>query len=211
MTFTTMRLDDIDGLRAGGGGLWHPVRRALGVTAVGINAYRGAQPGDAVIERHDERSPGSGGHEEVYLVLSGRATFTVDGERVDAPTGTFVLVAAGTEREASAAEADTTVLVVGGRTGGALPASPYEYWYAAEPHSAAGDQQRAIAIASEGLADWPEHPMLRYQLACYSALDGDREQALVHLRIAYAGDARMWEWAADDDDLASVRDDPSLR
>lgn len=28
---------------------------------------------------------------------------------------------------------------------------------------------------------------------------------------AYAGDARMREWAADDDDLASVRDDPSLR
>jgi hypothetical protein len=210
MTHTVLHFDDVEALRAGGAGIWHPIRRTLGVTAFGINAYSAEQPGDPLIERHDERSPGSGGHEEVYLVLSGRATFTVADEIIDAPTGTLLLVHAGTERQAAAADADTTVLVVGGRSRAAMPVSPYEHWYAAEPYSAVGDQQRAIEVASAGLADWPEHPMLRYQLACYNALAGDRERALEHLRIAYDRDPRMREWAADDEDLVSVRDDPSL-
>jgi hypothetical protein len=43
-----------------------------------------------------------------------------------------------------------------------------------------------VAIASEGLADWPEHPSLNYQLACYEALQGHRDQAIAHLKIAFA-------------------------
>jgi len=35
-----------------------------------------------VIEDHDERSAGAAGHEELYLVVQGAATFTVDGEEV---------------------------------------------------------------------------------------------------------------------------------
>jgi hypothetical protein len=99
----------------------------------------------------------------------------VGAEAIDAPAGTVLFIPPGVQRAAISAEPVTTVLVVGGKPDAALPVSPYEYWYAAEPHSAAGDQQRAIAIASEGLAEWPEHPMLHYQLACYHALDGDRE------------------------------------
>jgi tetratricopeptide (TPR) repeat protein len=210
MTYTTLHLDDVAPLRAGGAGMWHPIRRALGVTALGLNAYSAAGVGDALIERHDERSPGSGGQEEVYLVLRGRAAFTVDGDDVDAPAGTLLLVPAGVERGATAGAVDTLVLVMGGKAGAALPSSPFEYWYAAEPLSAAGQHDEAIAVASEGLADWPRHPMLHYQLACCHALAGHREQAIVHLRIAFDGDPRTREWATDDDDLRSVRDDAAL-
>ena len=41
--------------------------------------------------------------------------------------------------------------------GAALPRSPFEHYYAAQPAYDAGDYDRAVAIAGEGLADWPEH------------------------------------------------------
>jgi hypothetical protein len=204
-----LHLEDTTPLEAGGG-LWTPLRRLLGVTSIGINAYSAREAGDEVIERHDERSPGAGGHEEIYLVLSGRAKFVVDGEEIDAPPKTLLLVEAGLTREAVAAEPETMVLVLGGKPGAALPTSPFEHWYAAEPAYARGDYEEAIAIASQGLTDWPLHPLLHYQLACYRALAGDREQAVEHLRVAFAGDGRTREWAAGDEDLASVREDPRL-
>ena len=88
---------------------WRPVRHHLGITAFGANAYTGAAPGDLVIEDHDEDE-----HEELYIVLSGRASFAVDGEAIDAPAGTLVLVTPPSRRVAHAAEPDTTVVVVGG-------------------------------------------------------------------------------------------------
>jgi hypothetical protein len=211
MTHLLLHLDDVDRIAAGGAGWWRPIRRALGITAFGVNAYTAENAGDPLIEHHDERSAGAGRHEELYVVLSGRATFTVDGVQLDAPTGALLRVAPGTEREAVAAARDTTVLVIGGRPGAASPVSPYEHWYAAEPAYQAGDYAQAIAIASEGLRDWPDHPHLRYQLACFEALAGHRERAIEHLQIAYAGNPETREWAADDEDLASVRDDPALR
>ena len=93
------------------------------------------------------------------------------------------------------------MLIVGGKPGAALPVSPFEYWYAAQPAYEAGDYERAVAIASEGLADWPAHGALHYQLACYEALGGHRDKALAHLRVALAGDPRAREWARDDEDL----------
>jgi tetratricopeptide (TPR) repeat protein len=105
-----------------------------------------------------------------------------------------------------AEEAGTRVLVVGGRPGAALPTAPYEHWFAADPACRAGDYERAIEIASAGLVDHAENGGLLYQLACYHALAGHREAAIDHLRRAYAADPRTREWAATDEDLASVRD-----
>ena len=210
MTYSVLQLDDVDRIGLGGEGWWRPIRRALGVTAFGINAYTADAAGDPLIETHDETSFGAGRHEELYVVVSGEAAFTVGGEAIPAPAGTLLLVEAGTERGATAAAPGTTVLVIGGKPGSALPVSPYEHWYAAQPAYAAGDYARAVEIASEGLADWPEHPSLHSQLACYEALGGHRERAIEHLKVAYAHNPATREWATDDDDLASVRDDPAL-
>ncbi len=211
MSHSVIHIDELDRVKTGGAGLWRPIRRALGVTGFGVNGYTAEQAGEELIERHDERSFGAGGHEELYVVLTGRAAFEVGGEQVDAPAGTLVLVPPGVERAATAAEAGTTVIIVGGREGAALPVSPFEHWYAAQPAYEAGDYERAIEIASEGLADHPQNPSLRYQLACYEALAGNREAALRHLRIAFDNNPATRDWAADDEDLASVRDDPALR
>jgi len=211
MAFSVMRMEELDRVRfEEGTAAWRPIRRALGVTAVGINAYTAEAAGDEVIERHDERSFGAGGHEEVYLVVSGRAGFTIDGEAVDAPAGTLLRIDPGTMRHAVAEEPATTVVVVGGKPGAALPVSPFEHWYAAQPAYAAGDYARAVEIASAGLADWPDNPSLRYQLACFEALRGAREAAIAHLRIAYERNPATREWAAEDPDLEAVRDDPAL-
>jgi tetratricopeptide (TPR) repeat protein len=211
MTYTVQHIDYLDRIEAGGAGWWRPIRRALGITGVAVNAYTADAPGDELIERHDETTFGAGGHEELYVVISGRAAFIVDEEEVDAPAGTLLLVPPGVTRAATAAEPDTTVLIVGGKPGAALPVSPYEHWYAAEPHYRAGDYGKAIEVASQGLEDHPQNPSLRYQLACYEALNGNREAAIRHLQIAYANNPATREWAAGDEDLDSIRDDPALR
>ena len=193
----------------GHGFWWRPLRKQLGTTGFGINGYT-ADAGSEVIETHDETSAGAAGHEELYVVLTGAATFTVDGDAVPAPAGTLLVVPPGTRRGATATADGTTVLVVGGVPGAAGPRTPFEYWYEAEPHYRSGDYARAVAIASAGLQDWPDHPSLHYQLACYEALQGNRDAAIAHLKIAYANNPKTREWAAGDDDLASVRDDPAL-
>jgi mannose-6-phosphate isomerase-like protein (cupin superfamily) len=188
-------------------GVWRPIRRPFGITGFSANAYTADATGEPLIEPHDETSAGSGAHEELYIVLQGRAAFTVDGEQLDAPAGTLVFAAPGERREAVAAEPDTTVLVVGGGPGDALPVSPFEYWYAAQPAYDAGDYERATAIASEGLADHPDNGTLHYVLACLRALAGDREGAVEHIRIAFEQDPRTRAWAAEDADLDSIRDE----
>jgi hypothetical protein len=94
---------------------WAPIRHHFGITAFGVNAWRGG-PGDEVIKRHDETESG---HEELYLVLSGRATFTVGDEDVDAPAGMCVCIHdPGIERVGVAQEPNTVILSLGSRPGG---------------------------------------------------------------------------------------------
>lgn len=56
--------------------------------AFGVNAWTGDE-GDELIGAHDESSSG---HEELYLVVEGNATFTVADETFAAPVGTVVFV-----------------------------------------------------------------------------------------------------------------------
>jgi Cupin domain/Tetratricopeptide repeat len=183
------------------------VRRPLGVSAFGINAYR-ADAGEQLIEPHDETGSGAGGHEELYVVVSGRATFTVDGEEIDAPPGTLVFVPEReSRRQAVALEAGTTAFVVGGKAGAAGPVSPWEFWFATEPARQAGDYARAREILAEGLRVHPGHAVILYELACFHALAGEREQALDYLAQALAGDPKLREHAERDSDLDSIRDE----
>ncbi len=200
-----LRLDEIEEIPVMGTLLWKPVRRTLGITAFGINAYAAANAGDEVVERHDETTLG---HEEVYAVVAGHAVFTVDGEEVDAPAGTLVyLDDPAQERSAVAREAGTTVLAVGGVPGKHDP-SAWEYFFPALPHMRAGEFAEAKQIVEEGLAEKPGHPSLLYQLACVEALAGEREAALDHLNEAVEKADRFRAYARADEDLASIRDDP---
>jgi len=95
---------------------WAPIRHHFGMQAFGVNAWRGG-PGDEVIKRHDESESG---HEELYIVLSGRAAFTVGGDEIDAPAGMCVCIGdPALERIAVAQEPNTVVLSLGNKPGGA--------------------------------------------------------------------------------------------
>src|SRR5262245_40040603 len=91
--------------------LWRPLRRALDVEAFGINAYVALRAGDDVVEEHTESALR---HEEVYVVLSGHATFVLGDDTLDAPAGTVVFIRdPEVRRRARADEAGTQILAVG--------------------------------------------------------------------------------------------------
>jgi tetratricopeptide (TPR) repeat protein len=198
-----LALSDLQRIRLGDGMDYRPIRKAMGVSAFGINAYT-ADAGRTVIEPHDERGVGSGRHEELYVVMTGDAEFEVDGEQIGAAAGTLVFVRPEQYRVAKALADDTTVLVIGGKPGAAGPPSPFEYWYRASPAYRSGDYARAYEIASEGLQAHPDNPTLQYNLACYAALAGRTEQARAHLEIAFANNPETREWASKDADLESL-------
>ncbi len=203
--FETAHLDELG--RFGGEFDTIPIRIPLGIAAFGVNAYGARDAGGQVIEEHDELGAGAGRHEELYLVLAGRARFTVAGEELDAPPGTLVFVRdPATRRGAVAAEPDTTVLVVGGTVGKAFEPSPWESWLEALPSYEAKDFDAAAAVLERALAAHPDNPNILYNLACCEALAGRREAALAHLTRAAELDPRMREWAATDPDLDSIRD-----
>jgi hypothetical protein len=108
---------------------WKPVRHHLGIAAFGVNAWLAGEPGERVIERHDEvpSAGGAAGHEELYVVLRGAARFAVGGEQIDAPAGTLVFLAdPALERGAVATVPDTVVLAVGAARGVPFEPSPWE-------------------------------------------------------------------------------------
>src|SRR3712207_377842 len=122
MSFRTAQVSDIESVDNPVDGLdWRPVRHHLGITAFGTNAYVGNETGDLVIEPHDEEED-----EELYVVLSGAARFVVDGETIEAPSGTLVLVTPPSQRVAHATEDATTIVVVGGAPGKAFEVSAWE-------------------------------------------------------------------------------------
>jgi hypothetical protein len=124
--WTTASLDQIATLEPQDLPAWKPVRHTLGLEAFGVNAWIGAKAGDQVIEEHDELGE-DGDQEELYFVAAGRAAFTVDGDRVDAPAGTFVAVRdPALTRAAVAGEPGTVVLAVGAARGTAFEPSAWE-------------------------------------------------------------------------------------
>jgi hypothetical protein len=199
-----LKLDELDGIPVFGTLVWKPVRKTLGLTAFGINAYTAANAGDEVVEDHTEEPSG---HEELYAVVSGRATFTVDGEEVDAPAGTLVFLNdPKQQRRAVATEAGTTVLAIGGMPG-THEISAWEYIFPSLPARNAEDWDTARSILEDAIAQ-ADLPAIHYHLACVEARAGNRERALDELRVAVERRPRLLAPAQTEDDLASIRDDP---
>lgn len=205
-----MHVDELDAIPVADV-VWHPVRRRLGIQAFGINAYSAQAPGRRVVEEHSEATSGAGGHEEVYFVVRGRATFTLDGETVDAPAGTFVFVRDPTvTRFAVAEDAETLVLAIGGEPGRAYEISPWESSFAAEPLQRAGRFDEAFELFHEGLRRHPGNPSLLYNLACAESAAGHAADAIAHLEQAIAAKADYAEFARNDSDFDSIRAEPGF-
>jgi tetratricopeptide (TPR) repeat protein len=177
------------------------VRKTLGVTAFGINAYTAADAGDLVVEEHDETRLG---HEEVYVVVRGHATFTVDGDQIDAPAGTLVYLDDPAQtRTAIAREPGTTVLAIGGKPG-LHEVSAWEYFFPALPLLDAGRWQEARPLIEEGLAAKPDHPALLLFLARCEAHLGETDAAREHAAGALAQEPGFRRFAEDDEALAAL-------
>ena len=188
--------------------VWHPVRRKLGIRAFGINAYSSEKVGELVIEEHDESGAG---HEEVYIVLSGRATFTLGDETLNAPAGTIVYISdPAVRRKAVAEETGTLMLAVGATPGVPYEPSPWEWYFAAMPAFREERWDDAIALMRAGLEERPGHPAILYNLACAESRGGRPIDALTHLRASIQADSKYADRARDDPDFDPIRREPGF-
>jgi tetratricopeptide (TPR) repeat protein len=204
-SFQIAHLDDLERLPRREGLVWRPIRRRFGITAFGVNAYSADEVGDRVVEEHHER----GGHEELYLVVTGHAVFTLGEEEHDAPAGTIVFVRPGTRRGAIAREAGTIVLGVGAKPGVVFEPSQWEEWAAAESYRTLGRPEEARTLMDASIAANPDAWQGYYNLACFESLDGRREEAFAALaRAVELGPDEARKYAAEDPDFDAIRDDP---
>ena len=185
------------------------LRRTLDIGAFGAGAALQRRAGETVIPDHHEAGPGGDRHEELYVVLQGSATFTVDGEDVDASPGTAIFVRdPAVMRKAVATADDTIVLAIGGPRDAAYRITPAAsqdgFWDAYQ----AKDYAAALEAVNRGLEMYPGNAHLLYNVACMQALLGNEDAALTALAESVAQWELYKDQARKDDDFASLREDP---
>ena len=189
---------------------WATIRNHFDIESFGVNAWA-ADEGHDVIGEHDEVTGGAAGHEELYVVLSGRATFTVDGETVDGPPGTMVFVRdPAAKRKAVAEEPNTRILAVGAKRGEAFVPSQWERSAQAFPFFATKEYDQAAAVLEEALAKYPDDATVLYNLACAETMRGRTAEALGYLRRSVENGERFRDLAKKDTDFDPIRDEPEF-
>jgi tetratricopeptide (TPR) repeat protein len=183
------------------------LRRTLDIGAFGASASFQAKAGEDVVGEHDELGPGADNHEELYVVVQGSATFTLDGEEVEAPHGTVVFVQPGTTRKAVATSDETIVLAVGGRRGKAYRLPPGAELHDFFEHYNKQDWEGALAACHVALEKYPGNALILYNVACMQSMLGRGDEALDTLRESVEKWPRFKENAQKDDDFTSLRED----
>jgi tetratricopeptide (TPR) repeat protein len=191
------------------GNRWIPVRHHFGIQAFGVNAWTKRDTDGALIGAHNEADTG---HEELYFVYRGHATFTVGDDEIDAPAGTLVFVRdPNLQRGAEPKDDDTIIFTVGGKPGEAFSVSDWEIggdWNEkAFPLYRDKRYAEAADVLREGIAAGADVPGMHYNLACFLSLAGETDEALEHLRIA-CRHAPLAKLAKTDADLDAIRADP---
>jgi tetratricopeptide (TPR) repeat protein len=186
---------------------FRPIRLHFGIRSFGVNAWTAREAGDRIINEHDE----AGEDEELYVVQSGRATFELDGERVDAPAGTFVFARPGVKRTAYAEERETTILALGGTPGQAYEPGGWELWAPFNRLYMEGRYEEAADRARELAGAHPEYAGLLYNLACCESLAGRTADAIEHLRLAIGSSERYRSFAEHDSDFDPIREEPEFQ
>ena len=108
MSYTRLRKADeaIESFR----GAFLKIRKVLGTSAFGVNEIR--MPPDFVGHEHDEVGTG---HEEVYAILEGSGTFTIDGEEIAVSPGEYLRVDPSSTRLAVAGPKGMRFLAIGAK------------------------------------------------------------------------------------------------
>jgi mannose-6-phosphate isomerase-like protein (cupin superfamily) len=201
--WTALRVDEVEAVPWRDRGLvWRPLRAALGLRAFGAGAYTAERAGQELVEPHDEAEDGRG-HDELYVVLEGRATFILDGERVDAPAGTLVHAPPGVLRSAVAADVPATVLAFGGPP--VFEPAGGEWLERARPF-VRSDPERARRVLEEGRAELPNSPGIGFGLALLAAVEGRDGGARERLAAALEREPRLRAEAEREPELAPLLD-----
>jgi tetratricopeptide (TPR) repeat protein len=197
-------IDEIDDGRCP----YRPVRHHFGITSFGVNAWTARDTGDRIINEHDESDDAG---EELYLVMRGHAVFELDGDRVDAPAGTFVFARSGVKRTAFAEEPETTIIALGGTPGKAYEPDGWEVWAPLNPLYKAGEYAEAADRGRVLVESYPQYAGLFYNLACCESLAGRTSDAIEHLGRAIEMSDRFRAYAQGDSDFDPIRDEPAFR
>jgi tetratricopeptide (TPR) repeat protein len=205
--YTILTLDEVETATHRGCSLI-PVRHALGFRPAGVNAWI-ADAGGQLIPPHEEDS----GNEELYVVVRGRATFTVGEETADAPTGSLVFVPPEVFRTAAADEDGTIVFAIGGTVGEAFKAGGWDSFALADTYRQAGRHDEGRAIMEQLIAEKPDYWATIYNAGCFEALAGNADAAFEHLRRAKELDAEgeSARYFREDSDLDPIRQDPRFQ
>jgi tetratricopeptide (TPR) repeat protein len=201
-------LDDIEEL-VDARCLFRPIRLQLGITAFGATAWSARAAGDPIIDEHDPGDPTS--DQELFVVLRGHAAFEIDGDRVDAPAGTFVHAPPGVTRRAIAEEAETVVLLIEGTPGKGYEPRGWELWAPLAPLYGSGRYDEVADRLRVAIEAHPEYPLLFYNLACCESLTGRTADALQHLAHAIEMSEEFRDNARNDADLSAISDEPSFK
>lgn len=103
---------------------WKPVRRFFDIKSFGGHLARATYAGDILTHDHDEVEAN---HEELFLIVSGHATYRVGDEEIDAPAGTFLWAPdPALVRGVVAKEPGTVMLVIGAEVGKAFVPSDWD-------------------------------------------------------------------------------------
>ena len=205
--YEVARLDEIEELDDGREP-FRPIRHHFGITSFGITAWTAREAGDRIINEHDEDDDGA---EELYLVTEGRARFELDGESVDAPSGTFVFVRAAAKRTAYAEEAGTTIVAIGATSGKPYEATGWEVWAAIRPIYESGDHAEVVKRLRVVIAEHPDYALLFYNLACCESQIGDSVEAIEHLGRAVEMSDQFLAYAREDSDFDPIREEPGFK
>lgn len=123
---TVKRVEDFEAIFGGG---FRRVRAGLGVTSFGIAVIDLPANFDFYPE-HDQRHDDQ---EEVYTVLSGRATLRVGGEDHDLEPGVFARVGAAEKRKLITGDEPARILAMGATPGRAYEPPEFTYEGATPP------------------------------------------------------------------------------
>ncbi|MFI5050512.1 MAG: cupin domain-containing protein [Gaiellales bacterium] len=102
--YTVVDAGDVEAMR----GAFRKMRLALGTNAFGINQIE--LPAGASGPEHDEEDTT---HEEVYVVLTGTGTLSVEGEEIALEPGRYVRVGPSVSRQMTAGDGGITFIAVG--------------------------------------------------------------------------------------------------
>lgn len=184
-----------------------PIQSLTGYRAAGINGWTG-DPGEPLVPEHAEDSD----NEELYVVVRGRAKFTVDGKDVDAPAGTLIHAMPGENRVAVAEEPGTIVVAIGATIGQPFVTQGWTLFVIADARRREGRLEEAREAIQELLALHPGVWGAPYNAACFEAQAGNADAAFDYLRQAQALDPEaIKEYLEGDTDLDPIRDDPRFQ